>query len=125
MTDTPEPVADNAALIERMNQTIRVWEYDEHPNDWWQYQRDFAEALRQITATRPDADIVRQLVETLTKAQVAFAEYAENHRRKLGGALNPSDHRMVIAKVERNRDLSDMCIETLTTARAAGYGSQS
>jgi hypothetical protein len=142
MTDTPEAVASNAALIERMNLTVRVWEADEHPNDWWQYQRDFAEALRLITATRPadtptgnpyiDLDVgsitvpigyVRKMVDALATTQATFADYTELHRAKLGplamqhGAHSPEFFDVQV-KVERNREMADMCAEALALGQS-------
>lgn len=65
-------------------------------------------ARHRIAASQHD-----KLVEALTKAQAVFAEYAELHRRKLGGALPPFMVEDIRRKVARNRDMSDMCLAAL------------
>ncbi len=61
---------------------------------------------------------VRKMVDALATTQATFADYAELHSRKLDGALNPSDHRAITAKVKRNQDMADMCDEALALGQS-------
>ena len=73
----------------------------------------WAELLDNIEATpQPDASA---LVEAVRQSQKVFAEYAELHRGKLGRTLDSFQHREILAKIERNRDMSDMCLAALST----------
>lgn len=83
------------------------------------HQLEIAGAERRLSECR---EVVRQLVEAVTKAQATFAEYAVLHSRKLDGAVNEAEHAAIVAKVGRNSDMAGMCASALTAARAAGYG---
>lgn len=52
-------MTQHPGLIERMKRQLSEWEDDEPRSDWWQYQRDHAEA----------ADAIAELVEALRKLE--------------------------------------------------------
>lgn len=67
------------------------------------------------TPAQPEAS---ELVEAVRQSQKVFAEYAELHRRKLSGALTLTARSDVMAKIERNRYMSDLCLAALASHRA-------
>ncbi|PXW76003.1 hypothetical protein C7451_106167 [Blastomonas natatoria] len=65
-----------------------------------------------LYAHRPAQD-ASALVEAVRQSQKVFAKYAEMHRRKLS-KTRTSEHRQILAKIERNRAMSDICLAALS-----------
>lgn len=90
------------------------------PRHWPKREKNAIAAWNtRATPAQPDASA---LVEALRQSQRVFAEYAELHRRKLGQTLDSFQHRDIIAKVERNRDMSDMCLAALKAWEQSNAG---
>ena len=115
MTDKPEAVrmmlVPEHPTYEQLAKMSGPWccTVEEMAESW-------AELLDNIEAT-PSQD-ASALVEAVRQSQKVFAEYAELHRAKLSGTMDSFQHRDIMVKVERNRDMSDMCLAALTAWEA-------
>lgn len=72
------------------------------------------------TPAQPDTGDVAALREALTECQRVFADYAEMHRHKLTQILTTAQRQDVHRKINRNRDMSDMCLAALSKPNASG-----
>lgn len=69
-------------LLCRMRQQIEEWSDDEHYDDWWRYQRDYADAA-QALAER-DAELAAKN-EELARMREALAFYAQRRNWRAAG----------------------------------------
>ncbi|MGQ2942956.1 MAG: hypothetical protein ACT6Q7_03025 [Blastomonas fulva] len=127
MTDTPEAVAQ--AMAESVG---LLWEAlpDQHdmvcghgmPEGCKQYWRDLASI-----APRPDADIVRQLVEAWGKIadglRVDGRGNGPNHGHQIAGIWDIDNGDKAGTECQWCKDWN-AALDTLTAASAAGYGGQ-
>jgi hypothetical protein len=77
-------------------------------------------AIDRATPAQPDTGAVEALREALSECQKVFADYAEMHRHKLTHMLTEHQRKDIHRKIERNRDMSDMCLAALSTADTQG-----
>ncbi len=77
-------------LVSRMECQLQAWDVDEPRSDWWNYQREYAQAKARI------ADLNAEVGRHIAAYQIAFDQAMENGERAADLTRQLADARAVL-----------------------------